>query len=87
MDITIRIHKALQRMRKRGHKNTEGYRNLRAKLKLILKGNPYKIVDVTEIAIKSYGACIPTCNLLINENPRYVTKKLDEAHKYMLSRN
>ncbi len=81
--VTLIIIRALRRMRQRGHEKTEGYQNLERKLDAINQGCEYKVTDITEKLIMSYGAMIPTCNMLTRNNPIYSVKKTIEAKTYL----
>lgn len=68
-EMLARIDAAMQRMRRKGHYATPGYACLLAKRRAVADGNPYKIVDVAEVAIKSIAAQIPQTNISTKGRP------------------
>src|SRR5690554_4879368 len=56
-----KMHEALKRMERKGFQNTEHYKRLKNKLKLLEEGKAIK-KDVTLECIASLGACIASLN-------------------------
>jgi hypothetical protein len=83
--LELKIEKALKRMELRGHKDTEGYTNLKNKLIAIKNGADYKITNVAEKMIGTYAAFIPSCNTMFTQTSTKLSmqKKLNEAVEYI----
>ena len=56
------IDKALERMERKGHKDTVHYERLKAKRDAIASGEPYFKYDVAPFLIAYVDSCIPECN-------------------------
>jgi hypothetical protein len=61
-EILQDIDKALERMERKGYRDTVHYERLKAKRDAIASGKPYFKYDVAPFLIAYVGSCIPKCN-------------------------